>query len=137
MNMSNNIAFKTFIFGLTFIANSPSCLAAECMPLVSKFSFSAPNPDYVKQIENHKRDCRSRPDASDTAAYQECLRAGYTALGLMGNFVAAERLAVLFCEMGHPELSKVWMNPIINSPDAPDRDKAIAQEGLQVLEGGD
>ncbi len=114
----------------------PSLLyAMDCRQLLAQLpNHSRDDTPFSLQVKSYEENCRARENGSDPAVYNACISAGMSALGIGGNFIAAETLAKLYCEVGQPKLSKQWMRSIINNPDAPALDKDIAIKFVELVE---
>ncbi len=107
----------------------PFALQAGCAEILAKFPQHPPESSvFAKQVDDYIKGCKARPGSEDPNKLNNCIVAGMRSLGVAGNYVAAERMAVQECAKGNEEVSKNWLGMIINNNHASEYERAIANE---------
>lgn len=103
--------------------------SAGCKEILSKFPTHSPESSvFAKQVDDYIKNCKNRPEATDPDKLRNCIIVGMRSLGVAGNYVAAERMAIEECDQGNEEISKNWLGLIINNNNASEAERAIANE---------
>lgn len=103
--------------------------AVGCKEILAKFPQHSPGSSvFAKQVDDYIKNCKARPGSEDPDKLKNCIIVGMRSLGVAGNYVAAERMAVLECNDGNEEVSKNWLGMIIKNNNASDYERALANE---------
>ncbi len=110
----------------------PLTLQAEsCKAILDKLPKHSPESSiFAKQVDDYIKSCHERPGMDDPDKLKNCIIVGMRALGVVGNYVAAEHMAMIECEQGNEEISKNWMGMVINNNNASDLERTIASEAI-------
>lgn len=122
-----------YLFTAFVLLALPLCVVADCKDILSKLPrHSADSSIFAKQVEDYIEGCKKRPESQDPDKLKNCIIVGMRSLGVAGNYVAAERMAVQECNDGNEEVSKNWLGMIIKNNNVSDEERALAN---QVVNG--
>jgi hypothetical protein len=116
---------------LALSLTSISAIAADCREILSKLpSHNSDTSEFAMQVKNFTEGCKSRPNAEDPQVLNECVTVGMRSLAVAGNYIAAEKMAIMECKAGNEEISRNWIGMIINNRNAPQAEKDIAAQAI-------
>ncbi|MGE3318905.1 MAG: hypothetical protein AB7I18_06375 [Candidatus Berkiella sp.] len=123
-----------YVFTVCLLLWLPLALNAQgCKEILDKLPrHSGDSNVFAKQVENYKKACKERPSSEDPEKLKDCIDAGMRSLGVAGNYVAAEEMAVRECNNGNEQVSKNWLGMVIKNNNASEEERAIAN---QVING--
>lgn len=119
-----------YVFTVFLLLSLPLTVSAQgCKELIEKLpSHSGDSNVFAQQVENYKKACKERPSSEDPGKLKECIDAGLRSLGVAGNYVAAEEMAVRECNNGNDQVSKNWLGMVIKNNNASEEERAIADK---------